>query len=73
MQMISQRPLAKGQVWKTRAADIEIVAMGKRHIHYKVTKQMGRKQVSVQISGTQAMENYLQTNAARLAPGASAN
>jgi hypothetical protein len=73
MRAISQRPLAKGQVWKTRAADIEIVALGKRHIHYKVTQQLGRRHVSVQISGIDAMANYLQANAARLVKGASAN
>ncbi len=67
------RPLAKGQVWKTRAADIEIVALGKRLIHYKITNQLGRKRVSAQISGIGAMENYLKGNAARLVKGDSTN
>jgi len=67
------RPLAKGQVWKTRAANIEIVALGKRLIHYRITKQFGRKHVSAQISGIAAMANYLETNAARLVRGSSAN
>ena len=62
----SRNPLAKGQIWKTRAADIEIVALGKRRIHYRVTTQLRPKLVSAQISGIEAMENYLQTNAARL-------
>jgi hypothetical protein len=69
----SQRPLAKGQVWKTRTADIEIMALGKEFIHYKVTKQLGVKRVSAQISGIEAMENYLKTNAALLVKGASNN
>jgi hypothetical protein len=69
----SRRPLAKGQVWKTQAADIEIVALGKRLIHYRITRQFGPKQVSAQISGIDAMANYLETNAARLAKGASTN
>ena len=69
----SQRPLAKGQVWKTRAADIEIVSLGKRLIHYRITKQFGRKRVSAQISGIEAMAKYLETNKARLVTGASAN
>jgi hypothetical protein len=68
-----QEPLAKGQVWKTRAADIEIVALGKELIHYKITKQFGRKDVSAQISGIEAMANYLDANEARLVTGASAN
>ena len=65
--------LAKGQVWKTRAADIEIVALGKRFIHYRITKQFGRKRVSAQISGIEAMANYLATNTARLVKGPSTN
>jgi hypothetical protein len=69
----SFRPLAKGQVWKTRAANIEIVALGKRLIHYKITKQFGRKRVSAQISGIEAMANYLTANAARLVKGPSTN
>jgi hypothetical protein len=69
----SLRPLAKGQVWKTSAADIEIVALGKRLIHYKITKQFGRKRVSAQISGIEAMANYLAANAARLVRGPSTN
>ena len=69
----SLRLLAKGQVWKTRAADIEIVALGKRLIHYRITKQFGRKLVSAQISGIDAMANYLAANAARLVKGPSAN
>jgi hypothetical protein len=75
MKIKGQRPngLAKGQIWKTRAADIEILALGRRLIHYKVTRQLGQKEVSAQISGIEAMENYLKSNAARLAVGDLAN
>jgi hypothetical protein len=73
MKSQSQRPLAKGQIWKTGAADIEIVALGKRLIHYKITKQFGRKRMSAQISGIEAMANYLETNEARLVKGPSTN
>ena len=70
MQMNAQthchRPLATGQIWKTQAADIEIVALGKELIHYRITRQLGRKEVSAQISGIEAMENYLHINDARL-------
>ena len=69
----SPKPLAKGQVWKTGAANIEIVALGRRMIHYRITKNLGLKQVSAQISGIEAMENYLSENAAQLVKGASAN
>ena len=64
--MAGRNRLAKGQIWKTRAADIEIVALGKRRIHYRVTSQLRPKLVSAQISGIAAMQNYLETNAARL-------
>ena len=73
MTSITRRPLAKGQVWKTKAADIEIVALGKRLVHYRIRQQFGRKRQSAQISGIEAMENYLQANFARLVKGASAN
>ena len=65
--------MAKGQIWKTRAANIEIVALGKELIHYRITKQFGRKHVSAQISGIEAMAHYLEANGARLVTGASSN
>ena len=69
----SRQSLAKGQIWKTGAADIEIVALGKRLIHYKITKQFGRKRMSAQISGIEAMANYLVPHEARLVKGPSTN
>lgn len=73
MNMNSFRPLAKGQIWKTRIAAIEIMALANGFIHYKVTKQLGQRSVSAQISGINAMENYLLTNAAWLVKGSSRN
>ena len=75
MKIKTQRrgPLARGQVWKTRAADIEIVGLGKRLIHYKITKQFGPKHVSAQISGIEAMTNYLELHQAQLVKGSSTN
>ena len=67
------RALAKGQVWKTRAADIEIVGLGKSLIHYRVTKRFGLKGVSAQLSGIEALANYLDLHEARLAKAPSAN
>ena len=60
------RVLAPGQIWKTKAAAIEILRLGQKYIHYKVTKLLGQKRVSSQVSGTQAMVNYLRLNGARL-------
>jgi hypothetical protein len=73
LQYHGKRRLARGQVWKTRAAHIEIVALGKRLIHYRITRQLGPKAVSAQISGIEAMEDYLRTNAAQLMKGDSTN
>ncbi len=73
MKPSSLRPLAKGQVWKTGAANIEIVALGKRLIHYRITRQFGEKRVSAQISGIEAMAHSLQTHEARLVKGPSTN
>ena len=61
-----QKSLGKGPDLEDTAADIEIVALGKRRIHYRVTSQLRPKLVSAQISGIAAMQNYLETNAARL-------
>ena len=73
MKLKTKRPLAKGQVWKTQAANIQIMLVGKRLIHYKITNQLGMRRVSTQISGIEAMENYLQANKARLVGGPSTN
>jgi len=68
-----KRALAKGQIWKTQVADIEIVALGRELIHYRITRRFGLKGVSAQISGIEAMANYLEANKARLVQGPSAN
>ena len=66
MKIIATRQLQKGQVWRTLTADIEILALGRSFIHYKVRKQLGQKRVSAQVSGIEAMENYLWNNRAEL-------
>ncbi len=68
-----QRSLEKGQIWKTKVAAIEVVALGQRFVHYKVTKQWGSRRVSSQVSGIEAMESYLQTNEAQLVQEVSRN
>ena len=73
MKPLGRSRLAKGQVWKTRFARIEVVGLGDTLIQYRVTRQFGRRQVSAQLSGIEAMENYLKTNEARLVKGASKN
>jgi hypothetical protein len=73
--MKSPRPrkLATGQVWQTGVANIEILGLGKRLIHYRITKQLGHQRVSAQLSGIEAMVNYLQTNRAQLVMDQSKN
>lgn len=73
MMIKSKGCLASGQVWRTSAADIEILKLGKRLIHYRITKQLGHKRVDAQLSGIEAMANYLKANQARLVKGASRN
>jgi hypothetical protein len=73
MKMHAKRVLATGQVWKTDAAAIEILKLGKRLIHYRITKELGHKRVSAQLCGIDAMEKYLKTNEAKLVKGASSN
>ncbi len=66
-------PLAKGQVWNTGAAHIEIMSLNDSFIHYKVIKRLGLRHVSSQISGIDAMAEYLRANKARLIQGPSEN
>ena len=73
MKIKTHSQLAKGQVWKTQAANIEIVGLGKELIHYRITRQFGPKRVSAQISGIEAMANYLEANEALLVKGPSYN
>ena len=61
--------LAKGQIWKTGAADIEVLGVANGFVHYKVTTRMGRRLVSAQISGLAPMADYLKLHRARLAKG----
>lgn len=63
---LKSRPLAKGQVWKTRLAHFEILALNQDFIHYKVTKNLGAKEISAQVSGLEAMANYLARHQAEL-------
>lgn len=65
--------MATGQTWKTRAAAIEILRLGKRRIHYRITKHLGHPLVSSQISAIGAMEKYLWANQARLVDEPSRN
>lgn len=58
--------LAKGQIWKTENAYIQIVELGKRLIQYKMMKQQGQKAVKTQMAGIDSLESYLKTNEAKL-------
>ena len=73
MSIRNSQSLAKGQVWKTRSAHIEIVSLGKNYIHYRISPQLQPSRVSAQISGIEAMANYLRANSATLADCSAAN
>jgi hypothetical protein len=57
--------LAKGQLWKTEHAHIRIMELGKRLVHYKMLRDLRRRQ-KTQMSGIDNMEVYLKTNRAQL-------
>jgi hypothetical protein len=58
--------LAKGQVWRTGNAYLQILDRGKRLISYKVMKEPGKRGVRTQMSGIGAVEAYLKANDAEL-------
>jgi hypothetical protein len=62
----SPQALAKGQLWKMDNVYIQIVALGKMLIHYKMMKQLGQMQVRTQMSTIDTMGIYLKSNRARL-------
>jgi hypothetical protein len=64
--------LARGQLWKTVDAYIQIVDLGKRLIDYRMMRQLGQSR-RTQTSSIETMEKYLKTNEARLVKGNSRN
>jgi hypothetical protein len=62
----SEAELAKGQVWKTSDAYLQIMDRGKRLIEYKMMKELGKKAVRTQMSAIAAVEEYLKANQAEL-------
>jgi hypothetical protein len=58
--------LAKGQLWKTDTAYIQIVELGKRLIHYKLLRQPGQKAVLTRMIGIDALAVYLRASEAAL-------
>jgi len=62
----SEAELAKGQVWKTADAYLQIKDRGKRLIEYKMMKELGKKAVRTQMSAIAAVEEYLKANQAEL-------
>jgi len=59
-------PLAKGQLWRTENAYVQIVEMGKRLIHYKMPRELGQRAVKTHTVGIETLASYLKTNRARL-------
>jgi hypothetical protein len=62
--------LAKGQVWRTGDAYLQIIDRGKRLISYKMMKERGRRAVPMQMSAIAAVEAYLKENEAELVENA---
>ena len=59
-------PLAKGQLWRTEKAYVQIVEMGKRLIHYKMPRDLGQRAVKTHTVGIETLASYLKTNHAHL-------
>ena len=57
--------MAKGQLWKTEDAHIQIVELGKMLVHYKMLRDL-RQMRRTQMSRIDTMEGYLKTNRAQL-------
>ena len=62
----SEAELAKGQIWRTGDAYLQIMDRGKRLISYKIMKERGKKAVMTQMSGIADVEAYLKANGAEL-------
>jgi hypothetical protein len=62
----SAAELAKGQVWRTGDAYLQIMDRGKRLISYKMMKERGEKAVKTHMSGIAEVEAYLKANEAEL-------
>lgn len=60
------RPLTKGQIWRTRAAEIQILGLANQFVHYTVTALIGPRRTTAQVSGIEPMANYLKLTRARL-------
>ena len=59
-------PLAKGQLWRTETAYVQIVEMGKRLIHYKMPRELGQRAVKTHTVGIESLASYLKTHRVRL-------
>jgi hypothetical protein len=58
--------LVAGQLWKTDQAYIRVLELGKRLVHYRMTKNRSQKGISAQMTGIPALESYLKSNQAKL-------
>ena len=68
----NNKQLAKGQVWRTKDRQIQIVELGKTLIHYRMqkdTRMMGKTQTTI----PETMLNYLKEHKAELVTGDSRN
>ena len=58
--------LSKGQIWRTRAAEIQILGLANEFVHYTVTSRIGPRRTTAQVSSIEPMANYLKLTRARL-------
>jgi hypothetical protein len=57
--------LQKGQLWKTKTAQVEIMEMGKLLAHYRFFTD-GRTRVSTTMARVRMIQDYLKANGGKL-------
>jgi hypothetical protein len=57
--------LEKGQLWKTKTAQVEIMEMGKLLAHYRFFTD-GRTRVSTTMARVRMIQDYLKANGGKL-------
>jgi hypothetical protein len=59
-------PLVKGQVFKMENNYLQVVGLGKRLMHYKLSSSLKQKGVPTRLGVIEEVENYLKTHNAKL-------
>ena len=61
--------LEAGQLWKIEHGYLQIVELGKRHIHYRMLRKPNQRAAVTRLIGIEALLNYLRQSEAQLVGG----